>query len=362
MEALLCDYHVQIPRMALGRQMDPPDVDEYSVAFPLAADEVGEPSCVDAVVSAEAIAAAKTDYRRLFADEFVEGISHSHMARWCTDWMGFRANITAVLHDRCHAPRRSGGSALQPKTRTLKHVVMRAAYSSYRHPRVLCFRLLPWSVASRERCRVRIIHCGAPDKHTSGCIGDIPHIMWPRDSPCKVASQSVGARPAASACEDVLDSPSVLYSALRRFLFGMGTDTFASLLHLFGAQLADVISDLAEGSYFQFAAASVWLMFDACGCSASEAAACRNPPTAASRGSISDLSSASTIEPHRKPPSVRLTHFSGLTMHRTPGCDERFLLSLRALHAALCASVLSAQQQQSPSDQLEQEGRRETCF
>ena len=110
--------------------------------------------------------------------------------------------------------------------------------------------------------------------------------------------------------------------------------------------MGELAEALAEGSYFQFAAASVWLI-----CEAGEGAAQDGAPEDGAHEGASDGGAHdgapeggahgcdAGIDDDGSPPlgapAVRLTHFADMSMHREAGCNPAFLSALTAIHAAL---------------------------
>jgi hypothetical protein len=118
---------------------------------------------------------------------------------------------------------------------------------------------------------------------------------------------------------DALESADALRRAVQRFVEGDGAASPPAALGLgrsFVQLLDALIADLMRGSHFQFGAASVWLLYES---------------DAAAAADVADDDVAGV-------PAVRLSHFSGASMHREVGYDERFVAALRELRAAMPAA------------------------
>ena len=99
------------------------------------------------------------------------------------------------------------------------------------------------------------------------------------------------------------------------FVHGIAPRQADAILASLMVQLADLIDNLTEGALFQFATATLWLLFDTRSCVASG-----GPPRSLKGG-----------QPHGR---VKLSHFAEGSMQRSETCDHH---CLSALHAVQCA-------------------------
>ena len=155
---------------------------------------------------------------------------------------------------------------------------------------------------SPGRCRVELLLWGEPSGTTSG-----PSAAGGADAARgdEGGGEGGGGESLFCAVDDALDAPGLLGRALRRLCEGLDAHAAHGLLEALRSELGALLLELKEGAHFQFAAASVWLVYDAGGGPGAEA------------------------------PAVRLSHFAGLAMTRTASCDAAFLAGIHALHDAL---------------------------
>ena len=325
----------------------------------------GEVGCrwqtADGADAPEAVTAARADRVRMHADEFLEAFAHSHLGKWAGDWLGFAADLSLLPSLRRVAPS-SPSSPLHvtaepsshvaappppcahvPRPSNLKRLVFRRPLASYVRPRSLCLRITSRPdarptdpiLAARLRARVDVVLCGDVTAETP---------LAPQHPPAAAADAAASPRGEASqmhldgyAAGDALDldgrramsAPGDgrrLSAALEELLSGLPAPEGEALRDAFCKQLCQLTDDLENGSYFQFGSASLWCTFEA-------RAPAGRPPAGlglddASSGDQPKLSADGGAG---FAPSVRLSHFAGLEMHREAGYHPSFLSALIAL-------------------------------
>ena len=205
----------------------------------------------------------------------------------------------------------------------MKYITLQHVVAEFERPRALCLRIsrvrpsqhhAP-SVRGGQRCKVALFLCGEPSKTGDGDgVSDLFE------------------------ADDLLESPAVLRRAMDHFLSWLSAADAAAAHAQFVAQLDDLASDLEDGTSFQFAAASVWMVYDAPRRAAinGQGASANGVAPAPSEVEISDeIPEEIAEEGIDSKAVVRLSHFAGLSMHRSPGHDVAFLEGLRALRAAV---------------------------
>mmetsp|Transcript_20684 Transcript_20684/g.52693 ORF Transcript_20684/g.52693 Transcript_20684/m.52693 type:complete len:484 (-) Transcript_20684:693-2144(-) len=293
-------------------------------------------------------AAMQADSVRMHPDEFLEAFAHSHLGQWGAEFLGFRAehSLLPLMPRNGSAPELASLAppSVQPATVAnppsprspsphppllLKRLVFTRLHTTYKDARALCLRITsrsdarqPPASGARQRARIEVLISGDVEEaalEVQNALSEQP----PPYTSCSGSSGASGGSAASAssthpACNgsysgDVLDQDGGrgLADAVRLLLGCVPAESRSALLQTFCSQIGGLIEAMAEGSYFQFGAASLW-----CICEAGEA----------SLGGGADGRSA---------PAVRLTHFSDMSMHRHASCNPAFLSALSSIHGCL---------------------------
>lgn len=213
----------------------------------------------------------------------------------------------------------------------LKHLAFERLHTAYQKPVTLCLRITggadlqhdlqeDTSVKStRTRARVDVLNCGAVRQEVLA----LQDTLCAQQGAAQKQSNSLPRTPLEHALAeiehmssgDALDGDGRTFNeAVRTALNRVAPCRRESVLTAFCTQIAQMIDDFSEGSYFQFATASLW-----CICEDGNA--------------IADVGIASGQ--HIPPPAVRLSHFADMSMHRNAGSNPKFMHALNAIHKAL---------------------------
>lgn len=301
---------------------------ERALDLSLSAGEAGGVLEAGGTVPHEGNLAASAGYVRLHQDEFLEALAHTRLGRWCPGWQGFSSELDAGGEPKGGAPNSgaSGVGASGAAPPFSKHVCMRHACMGYERPRALCFRLGDSGHGGGSN--------GGNGSGNGGGSGNGSGSGSGNGNGNGVPLGGVGCGVihlnSLLADEGGHDETphERLVTLLHTFLEETSARESMLLLASFSAQLSELIADLTAGSVFQFASGSMWLVYDG-GSAGSEAAPGIGSPMRRVRG-VAPLS-----------PSVRLSHFADVTMHRTESCHQPCLAGMHALHLAIRAAIRS---------------------
>ena len=223
----------------------------------------------------------------------------------------------------------------------LKRLAFRRLHTVYTQPRALCLRItsgpdsrvVPGEVTpgkpalrpppSRMRARVDVLLCGEVSA-ASLALQDAMCAQQPLKHPTPTSAGLEGF-----CAGDALDREGgrAVADAVAQLLSCVSAEHRDPLLSWFCAQIGALIEALADGSYFQFAAASLWCICEAGGDGG------MGLLTEAEGGTGSGLPTGKTKP--RAGPAVQLSHFADMSMHRDAGCHPGFSSALSAIHTSL---------------------------
>lgn len=324
----------------------------------------GEVGCrwrtADGSLPPEAAVAARSDWVRMYADEFLEAFAHSALGKWGAEWLGFRAKLSVLpylrrngtgvsthaselySHQADHGILSRSPLPHSPSSRPilLKRLVFRRLHTAYCKPRALCLRVTARppmrpddrrSAKVRQRARVDVLVCGEVHE-ASLAQQDVLSAQHPEAKatpPPATHSPSDDGRPDGDGTAldrhcagDVLEGVGGRLAEMMRQLFiHVSAEEQAELLASFCAQMAELIDEIAEGYFFQFGAASLW-----CICEAARGSCLQDSGDGGAQGGHAHGSGE---------PAVRLSHFADLSMHREAGCNSELLAALVAIQHSL---------------------------
>jgi len=224
----------------------------------------------------------------------------------------------------------------------LKRLAFRRLHTVYTQPRALCLRItsgpdsrvVPGDVTpgkpalrplpSRMRARVDVLLCGEVSA-ASLALQDAMCAQQPLKHPLPTSAGGFEGFCAGDALDK--EGGRAVADAVAQLLSCVSAEHRDSLLSWFCAQIGALIEALADGSYFQFAAASLWCICEAGGDGGMGLLA------EAEGGTGSGIPTGKT-----KPlagPAVQLSHFADMSMHRDAGCHPGFSSALSAIHTSL---------------------------